>query len=139
MGPHWRWIAAGTRVGAVILGEGFEVRSSGWNGAARGCDADKDWRTQDHDKRLLWAVHAEANAIANAARCGTPLAGSTLVVTHMPCMACAKLIVQAGIVQVLCPTPSIEFRRKWAVDFIAARELFMECGVSIHLIDTLEG
>jgi dCMP deaminase len=45
--------------------------------------------------------HAERNAIYNAARCGTPLEGCTLYVEIMPCMDCARAIVQAGIGQVV--------------------------------------
>lgn len=123
-----------TKVGCVILGEGFQVLSSGWNGAARGSRADVDGRLADRDRRLTWVCHAEANAIANAARSGTALNGGTLVVTLMPCMACAKSIVQAGIVRVLCPTPTDP---RWEEDFGNARELFAECNVELVLYDTL--
>jgi deoxycytidylate deaminase len=46
--------------------------------------------------------HAEANAIANAARRGTPLEGAAIVVTGEPCLSCAKLIHHVGIVEVFC-------------------------------------
>lgn len=123
----------GTRVGAVVLGPGYEMRASGWNGAPRGCRADEDGRLDDRDERLMWATHAEANAIANAARTGTALMGSTMVVTHTPCMACAKSIVQAGITRVISPAPDADFERKWAEDFKRTRALFEECGV--HFIE----
>lgn len=128
----------GTRVGCVILGSGFEVRAQGWNGAPRGSNADADGRLADRDTRLLWASHAEANAIANAARAGTSLVDSTMVVTLMPCMSCAKLVVQAGVVRVLCPVPNAEFEEKWKEDFAATRELFRECGVELVEIDAME-
>lgn len=118
-----------TKVGAVVLGPGYEVRSSGWNGAPRGSDADVDHRLQDRDEALHWIAHAESNAIVNAARCGTPLDGCVIVVTHPPCMSCAKLIVQAGIKAVLCPPPTPEFAERWSADMGRASLLFAECGV----------
>jgi dCMP deaminase len=47
------------------------------------------------------AVHAEANGIAYAARKGVSLEGSELHVTISPCLACAMLIVNAGVVRVV--------------------------------------
>lgn len=121
-----------TKVGAVILGTGsYEIRASGWNGAPRGSDADVDGRSDDRASRLIWACHAEANAIANAARHGAALAGCTMVVTHTPCMACAKLIVQAGICAVVTNKPSGDFGERWRVEFDRARQLFAEVGVTL--------
>jgi dCMP deaminase len=122
---------AGTKVGALVLGPDFEIRASGWNGAPRGSAADVDERTQDRAMRLLWAAHAEANAIAQAARVGTALAGCQMVVTFMPCASCAKLIVQAGIVRVACPTPDAAFRERWGAELEVAEAMFKECGVDL--------
>jgi dCMP deaminase len=120
---------AGTKVGAIVLGKRYEVLASGWNGAPRGCKADEDERfTGDRETRLQWTVHAEANAIANAAASGAKLDGGTMLTTLMPCMTCAKLIVQSGIVRVICPTPG-EDNARWAAEFDLTRQLFRECGV----------
>lgn len=51
------------------------------------------------------AVHAEANAIAYAARYGVTLDGSEMFVTNMPCLKCAELIVNAGIMRVVYEKP----------------------------------
>ena len=125
----------GTKVGALILGPDFEIRASGWNGAPRGSAADEDQRTQDRTTRLLWAAHAEANAIAQAARVGTALAGCQMVVTFMPCASCAKLIVQAGIIRVACPRPSSEFLERWGDEIEVAEAMFKECGVELILLE----
>ena len=106
----------GTKVGCLILGLGFEVLSSGWNGSPRRSKADTDTRASDRSTRLAWTCHAEANAVANAARSGTKLEGGTAIVTLMPCMTCAKLLVQAGVIRVLCPEPTAEFDR-WKEEF----------------------
>lgn len=84
-----------TKVGCVIVGPDKEIRSTGWNGLARGVRdvAERLERPAKYD----WTIHAEANAIANAARAGIALNGCTVYVTHMPCRHCAGLLVQAGI------------------------------------------
>lgn len=118
-----------TKVAAMVFGPGLEIRSSGWNGAPRGSNADVDGRMESRAEALPWVAHAEANAITNAARCGTPLDGCVMLVTHSPCMSCAKLIVQAGIKVVLCPTPDEHFFANWKDDLLMAERLFDECGV----------
>lgn len=123
-----------TKVGAVVLGMGHEIRSTGWNGAARGSKADEDERYQDRAQKLKWVVHAEANAIANAARSGTSLLGGVMVVTHAPCLSCANLIVQAGILQVIAPRPEPAFAQRWAEDMAMTERLFDECGVRLVLV-----
>ena len=121
-----------TKVGCLIFGKGYEIRAQGWNGAPRGCAADTDDRYNTREEKLMWATHAELNAIVNAARVGTPLEGCVLLCTHHPCMNCSKAIVQSGIVQVVCPEPESGFSERWAEDIKRTRELFYECG--IHLI-----
>lgn len=59
-----------------------------------GCDLDRDGG-------CLRTLHAENNAISNAAKFGVPLNGATLYTTHAPCLACAKMIVSAGIKKVI--------------------------------------
>jgi dCMP deaminase len=51
--------------------------------------------------QLCYAVHAEQNAIVQAAKIGVSLEGATLYVTHQPCSICAKLIINAGIRRVV--------------------------------------
>jgi dCMP deaminase len=129
-----------TRVGALVLGPGFEVRSSGWNGAPRGSKADEDERFERPEK-YQWSSHAEMNAIAQAARMGVSLQECSMVVTHPPCMICSRLIVQAGIIRVYAPTPSADFVSRWKEDMDRSARLFKECRVDLVLfddIDTLE-
>lgn len=123
-----------TQVGAIILGQSFEVRSLGYNGAPRGCSADEDERGQQRPEKYFWFSHAELNAITNAARVGTPLAGCALLVTHPPCMDCARAIVQAGIVDVLTRMPSDEFFERWREHTERTQRLFQECHVSYHML-----
>lgn len=128
----------GTHVGAAVFGEDFEPLSSGWNGAPRGCRADEDGRSIEREERLLWTVHAEANAIANAARSGHRLKGATMLCTLMPCLPCASLIVQAGIKRIICPEPTGDIVVRWGEHFARTRMLFRECGVECIEFDTTE-
>ena len=123
-----------TQVGAVVIGPTQEVRSMGYNGAPRGCKADEDIRGATRPEKYFWFSHAELNAITNAARVGTPLAGSTIVVTHFPCMDCARAIVQAGIVRVVTNEPDAAFMHRWAEHVKRAMVLFNECRVEVEYV-----
>ena len=119
---------ASTQVGALIIGPAGEVRGTGYNGAPRGSKADEDNRMHRPEK-YFWFEHAERNAIYNAARCGTPTDGCTMIITHPPCMDCARAIVQAGIKDVIWNVPNSEFGNRWLEHKDRATFLFDECGV----------
>lgn len=125
-----------TQVGSLVVGKGGEFLASGWNGAPRGCGADEpgDIRSERPEK-YFWFSHAEANAITNAARVGTPLAGSSIVVTHFPCMDCARAIVQAGIIKVITRRPEFEFAKRWQDHISRSLRLFDECGVEVEYVE----
>lgn len=119
-----------TKVGAIVLGDpGLEIRSLGFNGAPRGCAADEDWRVSERPEKYFWISHAEQNAITNAARVGTPLLGGIMLITHPPCMDCARAIVQAGIKEVYWLAPNSEFLTRWIDHLDRIYRLFKECGV----------
>ena len=92
-----------TKLGCIIVGPAHEIRTTGYNSFPRGIRDDVPERLVRPEK-YLWIEHAERNAICNAARCGTPLEGCTLFVEIMPCMDCARAIVQAGIREVVVST-----------------------------------
>jgi len=86
-----------TKVGALIVGKDNEIRSTGWNGFARGV-IDNEERYNNREIKYPLVVHAEMNAICNAARVGTPLDGCSLYVYPLfVCNECAKSIIQVGI------------------------------------------
>jgi len=86
-------------VGVVVALDG-RICATGYNGAPRGlphCDHD----AAPDDAGCRTAAHAEANAVAFAARHGVALDGATLYTTLSPCASCAMLIVNAGITRVI--------------------------------------
>ena len=82
-------------VGCVITQDN-RIVSTGYNGSLNHHCEKCDIKNKCKD-----SVHAEANAIAFAAKRGISLEGSKLYCTHTPCYECSKLIIQAGIIEVL--------------------------------------
>lgn len=90
------------QVGAVIA-RGGRVLVTGYNGPPAGLPHCTDPNGCSGDDRLggcTRAVHAEANAIAYAARYGIRTNDAELYCTHLPCLKCAELIVNAGLTSV---------------------------------------
>jgi dCMP deaminase len=123
-----------TQVGAIILGPDGEGGPWGYNGAPRGCRADEDERIETRPEKYFWVEHAERNAIYTAARTGFRTVGATMVVTHAPCIDCARAIVQAGIKKVMFPSPSPELVARWGDSFTRAEQLFNECRVELEFL-----
>lgn len=89
-----------TKVGCIIVSPQRVVVSEGYNGFPRGI-ADTPERLNDRTQKYPRVVHGEANAVINAGRNGTKIEDGILFVTAPPCPNCAKMIVQAGIREVL--------------------------------------
>ena len=89
-----------TQIGSVIVGPNHEIRSTGYNSFPRGIRDDAPERLV-RPAQYLWIEHAERNPICNAARAGTATEACTIYVEIMPCMDCARAIVQAGIIEVV--------------------------------------
>ena len=89
------------KVGAAIVDSRNTIVSMGWNGMPRGVNDDVEER-HARPAKYLFAAHAEANAIFNAAAIGTSTLGCTMYVTLFPCDKCAMAIIQSGIAKVVC-------------------------------------
>lgn len=97
-----------TKVGAVVLDDDYGVLCVGYNGFPRGV-RDTPERLNDRALKYPLTVHAEANAIAQAARKGIRLEGATVVVTSLyPCSGCAAMMKQAGIKRIITTRPDNE-------------------------------
>ena len=93
------------QVGAVIV-QDKHIVATGYNGAPRGimhCDERGECLRQKlgvpsgERHELCMALHAEQNAIIQAATSGQTIEGATIYITHQPCIICAKMIINAGI------------------------------------------
>ena len=87
-------------VGAVIV-KHKTILSTGYNGAPRGLAHCHDAGHELSDGHCIRTVHAEANAVAHAARYGAAVEGASIYLTHSPCYDCFKMMVNAGIVEVI--------------------------------------
>ena len=88
------------QVGAIIV-KNNRIISIGYNGMPSGWDNEcEEHVVDDVFKTKPEVLHAETNAIAKVAQSSESSRGSELFCTHLPCMECAKLIHQSGIVTV---------------------------------------
>ncbi len=95
------------RVGAVIVRD-KHILTTGYNGAPKGlahCTEIGCWREQlgipsGERVEICRGIHAEQNALVQAARFGISLEGGILYCTTQPCVTCAKLLINAGIVNI---------------------------------------
>jgi dCMP deaminase len=86
-------------VGAVIVRD-KTILSTGYNGSVRGMPHCDDVGHIMEDGHCVATVHAEANAIIQAAKNGTSIDGADIYVTASPCWNCFKLIANSGIKRV---------------------------------------
>ena len=96
------------KVGAVVVKE-RRILATGYNGtpskiehcAQTGCLREKLNIPSGQRHELCRGLHAEQNALLQAALYGISLKGSTMYITNLPCIICAKMIINAGIKEVV--------------------------------------
>jgi dCMP deaminase len=97
------------KVGSVIVKD-KQVIATGYNGAPKGishcdemggCLREKLGVPSGERHELCRALHAEQNAIIQAATSGQSVDGATIYITHQPCVICAKMIINAGIRKII--------------------------------------
>lgn len=120
------------KVGCVIIDDDYNQLSGGFNGFPRGI-AD-DHRLDDRPVKNRMIVHAEANAVAAAARNGHSLKDATVYITHAPCPQCACLLIQAGVVRVVYSKQK-DSNPEDEEDFALAVVLLKEACVHVDRID----
>ena len=117
------------QVGCIIV-RNNRVLSIGYNGMPSG------WINNCEDDRgntKLEVLHAETNAITKISSSTESSKGAVLFTTHAPCIHCAKLIYQSGIVSVVYKYPyrddhGIQFLKKCTVDVFLYDDLTKEIG-----------
>lgn len=110
-------------VGCVIVSGGLQknrIVAAGYNGFLPG--ASHMSRVRDGHEQAT--VHAEQNAVSDAARRGVSLEGATVYITHFPCINCAKILAAAGV-------KCIKYYRDYKNDELV-KELLSEASVMIE-------
>ena len=124
-------------VGAIIV-RNKRIIATGYNGAPQGikscvdkgeCLRQKLCIPSGTMQEICYAVHAEQNAIIQAARVGSSVEGCTLYCTHQPCVICAKIIINSGISRVV-------YKEGYLDKF--SMQLFKEANVLIQKYSDLE-
>jgi len=116
-------------VGAVLV-RNERIISTGYNGAPRGlkhcfdtgCLREERQIPSGHRYELCRGVHAEQNAIINAAYYGIATQDAVIYCTNQPCIICARMIINAGIVKVV---------HRGDFEDTLALELMEEAGITI--------
>jgi dCMP deaminase len=117
-------------IGAIIV-KNKRILTTGYNGAPAGVKSCKEKGECLRQKlnipsgkqhELCYAIHAEQNAIIQAAKLGVSIEGATLYCTHQPCVICSKMIVNSGIKRVVYAKP-------YPDDF--SHEILEEAGVKL--------
>ncbi|MCM8756724.1 MAG: cytidine/deoxycytidylate deaminase family protein [Candidatus Omnitrophica bacterium] len=121
------------RVGAVLVKD-KRILATGYNGApsgivhceTKGCLRDELNIPSGQRHELCRGLHAEQNVLVQAALHGVSTKDSVLYLTCTPCIICAKMIINAGIKEVICkeyyPDPMAE-------------EFFKEAGISLRILN----
>lgn len=127
------------KVGCVIVKD-KRLLTSGYNGAPSGlehccragCLREQEGIPSGERQELCRGLHAEQNAIVQAALHGVCVAGGTLYCTHQPCITCTKMIINAGILRVYFANsyPDVLARRMFAEADIEVLEYPTEKGSS---------
>lgn len=124
-------------VGAVVVRD-KRILTTGYNGAPAGIKSCADRGVCLRRERnipsgtmqeVCYAVHAEQNAICQAAKMGVSLEGATLYCTHQPCVICARIIINSGIKKII-------FKYGYPDEF--AMQLFNECGMEVIKYEDLD-
>ncbi len=116
-------------VGAVIVKDRM-VLSTGYNDTPRGmrncgdggCDRCRSEAAPGTALDTCLCLHAEQNAIIQAAYHGVGIAGATIYCTHQPCLTCAKMIVNSGITRIVFDAPYPD---------VVAERMLMEASVEL--------
>ena len=123
----------GRRVGSVIVKD-KRILTTGYNGAPSGVKTCKERGYCLRNKlnipsgtraEMCYAIHAEQNAVIQAAKMGISVEGATIYVTHQPCSVCTRILINAGIKRIV-------YAQEYPDEF--SLELLKEAGIELcHL------
>ncbi len=119
---------------AAVVVKDQRIISTGYNGTPRGiknCDEGGCPRCNSnvpsgHNLGECLCSHAEENSITQAAYHGIALKGATLYTTYSPCLMCAKMIINAGIKEVV-------YQERYSIDEVSTK-LLRDAGVTVRAL-----
>jgi dCMP deaminase len=128
------------QVGAVMV-KGKNIVATGYNGTPSGithcsevgCLRQKLGVPSGERHELCRGLHAEQNAIIQAAKHGTNIAGSTLYCTNSPCIICTKMIINSGVERIVYSegypdTLSMEMLAESRIEVLSFEEILRRGG-----------
>jgi dCMP deaminase len=123
-------------VGCVVVRD-RAIISTGYNGFPEGVE-DTPERYNNRELKYRYTVHAEQNAVYNAAKRGVALDGAQMFVNGLPCChECAKAVIQSGISKVwMRHGPMLD---KWRESWADTQVLFTEAGVEYECVEVSDG
>ncbi len=118
------------QVGALIV-KNKQIVATGYNGSPKdmahcsetGCLREQLKVPSGQNHELCRGIHAEQNAVVQAAYHGVSVQGGTLYCTHQPCVVCTKILLNAGIRRIVYANP---YPDKLAEDMLAASGIKVE-------------
>lgn len=119
------------QVGAVIV-KNKRILTTGYNGAPAGVKSCKERGFCLRDKlgiqsgtraEVCYAIHAEQNAVIQAAKLGISVEGATIYVTHQPCSVCTRILINSGISRIVYQNDypdnfSLDLLKESGVEFV---------------------
>ncbi len=121
-----------TKVGAVAVDSAHFIKSTGFNGIPIGVEDFPDRYAPENKPDFV--SHSEENLVASAAR--LVLEGTTVVVTHPPCPRCARLLIQAGVKEVIVGSGKFSTSTTYPIEKLdIAKTMFLEAGVRCEHVE----
>jgi dCMP deaminase len=120
-----------TQNATIIVSQDNRIKSTGYNSFPSGIN-DYVQERQERPEKYFWFEHGERNALYSAAKDGVEINGCKLYVTGIPCMDCARGIVQCGIKEVIYHTLKPYDSKLWEDHMKRTLTLFEEAGVKIR-------
>jgi len=126
-------------VGAVIVRDKMII-ATGYNGSVRKMDHCHDVGCMMEDDHCVRTIHAEANALIQAARTGARVDGATVYINVFPCWPCAKLLFNAGVVRIVYSElyrPTLDQRVLGAAEALGVAVVALSTDPAPHMIASI--
>ena len=131
-----------TKIGAVLV-KNSHAPLEGFNGIPKGVKDSPE--RMERPEKYHWMEHAERNVIDMAAKFGISTDGGILYTQGMPCVDCARPIVNCGIKEVVLHqqwedvSTKLIVGRPWAEHYWRSKTMFDEAGISVRYVDVVLG